>query len=147
MLYVFGMNTNDTAAATLLDTLLAPAVDLDALCEGHKVSDVRRERLAEAIRLGASEAVLVTLRDANRTSTTTTITLPEGRYSHCSRAKGWCRKGRGTSAEWGERVDGGYRVGPGKWLVCSSDGFRREERLEWLVREVQVGTATWLVAD
>lgn len=129
------------------DTTTTTTDRLASLCEGHDVSDARRERLARAIEIGASDAVLVKLRDANRTSTSRTIVLPVQRFETMSRGKGWARKGRGSSAEWGERVDGGYEVGPGRWTVGGNDGFSRKGEVSWVVAHVEVGTETWTIAD
>lgn len=107
----------------------------------------RLERLVEAIELGASDAALEALCDAARTSRTTEITLPAHRYEGLSRGRGWARKGRGDSAVWGERVDGGYRVGPGRWVVGGSDGFSRKGETVWEVKHVAVGDQTWTVAS
>lgn len=109
--------------------------------------ETRNESLRLAVEAGADRATLELIADAIRVSRGPEITLPRGRYGHCSRATGWARKGRGDSAEWGERTDTGYRVGPGNWLVHSSDGFRRSDRVTWVVRHVTVGTATWTVAS
>jgi hypothetical protein len=107
----------------------------------------RIERLALAIERGATDAALEAICDARRTSTTDTIVLPVQRYENLSRGKGWCRKGRGASAVWGERDDGGYRVGPGRWTVGGNDGFSRKGEDEWTVKHVTVGTETWTVAS
>lgn len=61
---------------------------LEMLCSGHDVADVRRERLAKAIALGAKQKSLEALRDANRTSMSETIVLPPHRYEGLSRGKG-----------------------------------------------------------
>lgn len=107
----------------------------------------RIERLAEAIELGASDAALEALCDAARTSKTETITLPAHRYENLSRGRGWARKGRGDSAVWGDRVDGGYRVGPGRWTVGGNDGFSRKGETVWEVKHVIVGGQNWTVAS
>lgn len=123
-----------------------PTPILLALCEGHDVSDTRRESLARALELGADKKTVERIRDAARLARKTTIVIPSGRYDHLSRGKGWARMGRGASVTWGERVDGGYRVGPGKWTVGSDDGFRRKSKLDWVVSHVQVGEQTWTIA-
>lgn len=109
-------------------------------------SPARQESLDIAVGLGADDATIAVLRAATRLNRGTTIVLP-ARYAGLSRARGWARCGRGSDARWGEAVDSGYRVGPGRWTVYSSDGFRREVRTEWRVRHVTVGAATWTVAD
>jgi len=116
--------------------------------EGNTTPNPKRiERLARALELGASDQALEAICDAARTSMTDTIVLPAQRFEGLSRGKGWCRKGRGDSAEWGERDDGGYRVGPGKWTVGGSDGFSRKGQNEWIVKHVQVGAEVWTVAS
>jgi hypothetical protein len=113
----------------------------------ENVTEARKESLTIAVELGADQVLLDRLAAATRLSRATTIVLPVGRYDHCSRSKGWCRNGRGDSASWGEKTAKGWRVGAGTWLVCSSDGFRREERLEWKVRNITVGEQIWTIAD
>jgi hypothetical protein len=76
-----------------------------------------------------------------------TILVPANRLENLSRGKGWARKGRGDRAEWGERADGGYRVGPGKWTVGGNDGFDRKREDVWDVEHVQVGAETWTIAS
>lgn len=73
--------------------------------------------------------------------------LPPHRFESLSRGSGWCRKGKGDSATWGERTDGGYRVGPGRWIVGGNDGFRRKGSDEWTVEHVTVGGQIWTVAS
>lgn len=75
-----------------------------------------------------------------------TVELPAGKYEHLSRGRGWARKGRGDRVEWGDRVRDGYRVGPGRWTVGSTDGFARKSSTDWDVEHVQVGTQTWTLA-
>lgn len=120
---------------------------IETLVDGHDVSAARRETLETAIALGASDELLVELRDALRVNRNPTIILPRHHLEGLSRGSGWCRKGRGDSAQWGERVDSGYKVGPGTWIVCGKDGFRREKRDTWTVKHVQVADQTWTVAN
>lgn len=85
--------------------------------------------------------------DALRCSRKETVTLPVHRFENLSRGRGWARKGRGDSAVWGERVDGGYRVGPGRWTVGGHDGFARKAEDSWTVKHVRVGDAVWTIAN
>lgn len=112
------------------------------------VSANRLTWLVLAESLGASAETLAALAAATRLGKDGSIKLPAGRYDHCSRAKGWCRLGRGDAATWGERAEGGgYTVrAPGVWTVGSSDGFRREEKVTWTVAAIPVGDQTWLTA-
>lgn len=103
--------------------------------------------LKRAIELGADDDLLHELVDAIRVSGGNTIVIPSGKYERLSRGKGWARKGKGNSAEWGERVDGGYRVGAGRWTVGSTDGFSRKSSVEWDVKHVLVGSETWTIAN
>ena len=135
------MTTETTAAATETTDILT------ALVQGRDVSEARLGRLREALALGATESVLMTLRDATRLSRSTEIVLPAHRYEGLSRGRGWCRQGRGDSAVWGERVGDGYRVGPGRWTVGATDGFRRKDSTDWVVRHITVGAQTWTIAD
>lgn len=124
-------------------------MDHTARIEGiaPKESDKRKETLVRASELGADDATLVVLRDAIRVSRTSTMTLP-ARYGNTSRAKGWARLGSGDTARWGVEYRGDYEVAaPGKWVVFSSDGFKREEKVNWTVEHVSVGPETWTVAS
>jgi hypothetical protein len=114
---------------------------------GHDVSDSRCELLAKALAAGADGDTLVAIRDALRVTQSVTVKLPPHRFENLSRGRGWARKGRGDSATWGERVDGGYLVGPGKWVVGGHDGFTRKGQNEWTVTHVRVGDATWTIAN
>lgn len=88
------------------------------------------------------------LAKADVVSQDTTCVIPPGRYDHCSRGKGWVRRGKGDAASWGDKVKGGYEVGPGKWVQGSGDGFNRKAGLiDWVVAHVQVGEQTWTVAN
>jgi hypothetical protein len=87
----------------------------------------RLARIARAIELGASRAALETLSEAARTSDSAEIVLPAHRYEGLSRGRGWARKGNGATVQWGDRVGGGYKVGPGRWVVGATDGFNRKD--------------------
>jgi len=102
--------------------------------------------LEVAIALGADLETLEILRDASRISRILTIRLPAHRYEGLSRGRGWARKGRGDSVEWGEKASGGYRVGPGEWDVGATDGFSRKGSVHYVVSHVQVGPETWTIA-
>lgn len=117
------------------------------LIDGADVSPARRESLERAIELGADEACLTALRDATRLCRRDTIVLPAHRYESLSRGRGWARRGRGDAAVWGERVDDGYRVGPGRWTVGATDGFSRRDSVVWVVEAVTVGDETWTIAN
>lgn len=112
-----------------------------------EMSSARLAMLEKAIALGAEDAVLEALVDARRTSACATIVLPAHRLENLSRGRGWVRKGKGNSADWGERVDGGYRVGPGRWTVGGNDGFHRKGEDMWEVKHLTVGPYTWTVAS
>jgi len=110
-------------------------------------SPARIARLAKALELGATDSVLEEICNAARTSERATILLPRNRLENLSRGRGWCRKGKGDKAEWGEREDDGYRVGPGRWTVGGNDGFSRKNEDSWLVKNVQVGDQIWTIAN
>jgi len=114
---------------------------------GRAVSEEDAENVRAAAALGATEAVLVQIRDAQRIARGPTIVLPKGRFEHLSRGRGRARKGRGDRVQWGERTRDGYVVGPGVWVVGSNDGFNRKSEVEWTVKHVQVGAETWTIAD
>lgn len=118
-----------------------------ALTAAKAVSEKREESVRMAIEADASDSLIVVLVEARRVSRTDTVVLPQQRFEQLSRGKGWCRKGRGSSAEWGERDDSGYRVGPGRWTVGGNDGFSRKGEDVWLVKNVTVGDKIWTIAD
>jgi hypothetical protein len=121
---------------------------IDALIAGRGLlSDSRLASLRTALGLRADEATLIAIRDARRVSQRSTILLPEGKYEHCSRGRGWARLGRGRDVSWGDREEGGYRVGPGRWSVGSTDGFQRKSETTWEVEHIDVGGQTWTVAS
>jgi len=107
----------------------------------------RMESLRLATEAGADMATLTRIAGALRVARKSTIVLPRQRLENLSRGKGWARKGRGTTATWGERVDGGYEVGAGKWTVGGSDGFTRKGEDQWTVEEIKVGAETWTIAN
>lgn len=122
-------------------------MDIDTLCAGNEVSDKRREALEIASELGADDDTLIMLRDALRVNRSSTIVLPAHHYESLSRGRGWARKGKGSSTEWGERVGNGYKVGPGRWTVGGHDGFSRKWSDVWSVKHLKVGDQTWTIAD
>lgn len=120
----------------------------DVLVDFYDIREMRLATLRHAHSLGATMETLVTLRDARRVSQSDTITIPRNRLEGLSRGRGWARKGRGDSVEWGERTENGmYEVGPGEWTVGGSDGFRRKDSDTWIVEHVQVGDQTWTIAN
>lgn len=110
-------------------------------------SEDRREFLRLALELGADHKTICLLAEATRVARKTTIVLPSGKYEHLSRGRGWARLGKGISAQWGERVKNGYEVGPGRWSVGSTDGFKRKSAVVWDVKNIQVGPETWTIAS
>jgi hypothetical protein len=133
-------------AAVAADAVqLDAAADLaiDALVDAfgvHEIRDARRASLRIAISAGADRAALRLLAEAARLSRSALVKLPQGRFADLSRGKGWCRRSDGTFAN-------DYRVGPGRWTVGSTDGFRRKDRVTWDVSHVTVGRETWTVAS
>lgn len=121
---------------------------IDNIIDGHEITDSRKETLTMAADAGASIEQLEILRDAMRVRRKgDTIILPRHHYESCSRGRGWARKGKGSNAEWGERVDGGYRVGPGRWVVGGHDGFRRKDADTWEVSHITIGDHIWTIAS
>lgn len=115
---------------------------------GMELNPNRVESLHKAIDAGVDEKTLKTLAVATRLARKKHIVIPAGRFENLSRGRGWARKGRGESAEWGERADsGGYKLSPGKWTIGSTDGFNRKEQVEWIVKHIKVGNEIWTVAD
>jgi len=124
----------------------ATAAILADLLTGH---EDEREFLAGVLAEdpGTDRATLVALRDAVRVERrSATIVLPAGRLEGLSRGRGWCRQGRGDAAVWGHRCAGGYRVGPGAWVVGATDGFSRQSRTDWIVSRLVVGGDVWTIA-
>lgn len=111
------------------------------------LSDRRTETLATAHEAGVTDEGFVAIARTKRVSQKPTIILPAGRYEGLSRGRGWARQGRGDSATWGEREERGYRVGPGRWTVGSSDGFDRKSSDIWTVTHVTVGDRIWTIAS
>lgn len=107
----------------------------------------RMQSLRLATEAGADMATLTRIASALRVERKATIVLPMQRLEMLSRGKGWARKGRGDKAVWGERVDGGYEVGAGRWTVGGSDGFSRKGEDQWTVEEIKVGEETWTIAN
>ena len=107
----------------------------------------RMESLRIASEAGADMATLTRIAAALRVAREPTIVLPMQRLEKLSRGKGWARKGKGSAAVWGEREDGGYRVGPGKWTVGGNDGFSRKGEDGWAVEHIAVGAETWTLAS
>jgi hypothetical protein len=147
-----GLDNLITRAHSILmtnaDIETTPAtLTLETLIEGHEVSDPRKESLRIALELGADLATLTALRDSLRVSRKTTVVLPKNRLEGLSRGRGWARQGKGTNVVWGERVDGGYRVGPGRWSVGATDGFNRKRSDDWKVEHIQVGSETWTIGN
>ncbi len=136
---------------TTPEPIIPPAADLaalDALCAAWDVPSSRHATLLRAIALGAGAGALHRLAQAIRVKQGKTIVLPPHRYEGLSRGRGWCRMGRGSSVEWGEREDkGGYRVGPGVWTIGATDGFARKGDDRWTVEHLPVGAETWTIAD
>jgi hypothetical protein len=131
---VWAVTEEDKSQPTVRDTWVA-------------VSDSRKDSLEKALDLGADEETLTALRDAIRLSRRPTIVLPAHRFESLSRGRGWARKGRGSDVSWGDREDGGYRVGPGRWAVGATDGFSRKASVDWQVKNVQIGQETWTIAS
>lgn len=124
------------------------AVDALVLLTGASaVTDSRRISIVLAVDAGVDFPTLRDIITAPRLNRDETIVLPAGRFEGLSRGKGWARQGTGLSARWGEKVSGGYRVGPGKWVVGSTDGFNRKDSVTWDVEHLAVGDQTWTRAS
>lgn len=107
----------------------------------------RNETLRQAHEAGASDATMKKLGNALRVGEGEHVVIPPHSYETMSRGRGWARQGQGKSAKWGDRVSGGYRVGPGSWTIGGHDGFSRKDEVGWDVSHVRVGPHTWTVAD
>lgn len=135
------------AASAAADAIVPTPEEEAALSAlGCVVSASRQESLVLAMRLGADAATLILIAEARLVARSGSIVLP-GRYTTCSRATGWARRGWGPNSEWGTFDRAGWRVAvPGRWFVESSDGFSRKERAEWDVEHISVGDQTWTLA-
>lgn len=137
------MDTTDTVSARL--------ERLDDKIKAINSDPPRGEKRLESLRLadaaGVSDSVFVRIAAALRVARSSTIVLPAHHLEGLSRGRGWARSGSGSSVVWGERDDGGYRVGTGRWIVGGNDGFRRKGENKWKVEHVDVGGATWTVAS
>ena len=141
------MTTTQTAPETF-STLAAALGSFGAtLAPLLPLGPGRMESLRLATEAGADMATLKRIAAALRVERKATIVLPMQRYEMLSRGKGWARKGRGDKAVWGERVEGGYEVGAGRWTVGGSDGFSRKGEDQWTVEEIKVGVETWTIAN
>lgn len=118
----------------------------EELTKDHQLTDIRREIIEQAIQLGASDKVLLAIRDATRVHRSATMILPSLHFESLSRGRGWARKGRGNRVSWGDRVEGGYAVGEGRWTVGANDGFSRKQEVTWDVKQITVGTEIWTIA-
>ena len=134
--------------APKLDPAVEARIDAVLNAANETIPDLRRKRIRRAIALGASNAILTVLCRATQVAEDSTIVLDRGRYEGCSRGRGWCRSlGQGRT-QWGEKVKEGYVVGPGRWEIGSSDGFKRKEATPWHVQHVQVVPGViWTIAD
>lgn len=93
------------------------------------------------------DATFTRLSNACRCVSGSSIVLPPHHYETLSRGRGWARLGRGQDAVWGERVEGGYRVGPGRWEIGGDDGYSRRRSDTWQVDAVRVGEMVWTIAN
>lgn len=113
------------------------------------LADISEKRLADLTIAHplVDDATFAKISDAPRYSKTDTVIIPMHKLATLSRGKGWARLGQGKNVTWGERCNGGYRVGPGHWTVGGDDGFSRKGQIEWTVEHVTVGSETWTVAS
>lgn len=109
------------------------------------ISDARLESLTIAHEL-VDDVTFSKIGNVMRCARGSTVIIPAHRLENLSRGRGWARKGKGSTVMWGERDDGGYRVGPGRWEVGATDGFSRKGKTSWVVEHVTVGPHTWTIA-
>lgn len=131
-----------------METTTTETVDerINRLTPTEELSPGRRESLALAHAAAVDDEVFTKISTALRCSRTSTIVLPPQRFELLSRGRGWCRLGKGSTAQWGERAEGGYAVGPGRWTVGGNDGFHRKGEDVWQVAHITVGADTWTLA-
>lgn len=134
------MNT-ETTTTELIEARLS-RLAITGLLEG------RTKTVTIAHEAGVDDALLKRIATANRLKRDSdTIVVPVNSLELCSRGSGWARLGRGGAAQWGERVDGGYRVGAGRWTVGGNDGFSRKREDIWVVEHIMVGGKVWTIAN
>lgn len=110
------------------------------------LTDIVHTEALEAAHPLVDDAAFARISDALRVSQDTTIDLPPHALEMKARGSGWCRRGRGEQAVWGERTAKGYRVGPGRWTIGGSDGVSRKGTVEWVVEHITVGDEIWTIA-
>lgn len=137
------MDSTTTNPAAETTETVAARIERLALTD---ISDSRLKTLTIA-HPSVNDATFAMISNALRVSRKSTTILPSHRFENLSRGRGWARQGRGSDVSWGERTDGGYRVGPGKWVVGGNDGFSRKGQVEWTVAHVMVGGAVWTIAN
>ena len=114
-----------------------------------QLTDIGEKRL-ESLKIAhpsVDDETFAKISNALRVNRSSTIVLPSHRFEGLSRGRGWARKGKGHSAEWGDRDGSGYRVGPGRWTVGGHGGFRRKGEDTWKVEHVVLGDETWTIAS
>jgi hypothetical protein len=75
------------------------------------------------------------------------IVLPRHHFENLSRGRGSCRSlDSNGNIVWGKRVDEGYLVGKGKWIVNGNDGFSRKKDVSWRVETVKIGNQNYTMA-
>lgn len=136
------MKTTTTTEETIQDT-----ADRIARLGLTEISESRMRSLVLAHESGVDDETFGALGRAVRLARQASIVLPAHRFESLSRGRGWARQGRGDGATWGERVDGGYRVGTGRWSVGATDGFQRKNSTIWDVEHITVGDQTWTIAN
>ena len=110
---------------------------------GFTISEARSLFFQEAIELGVDYPTLAKIAEAKRISNGETITLPQCRYAHLSRGTSWIGAGHSGPVSFLRS----HSVGPGKYRVGGSDGFKRKETLKWTVEAIKVGPKTWTIAN
>lgn len=111
-------------------------------------TEKRMESITLAHAAGVTDEVFREIATAMRVKRNSeTVVLPPHRYESLSRGRGWARLGKGARVTWGERVDDGYEVGPGRWEVGATDGFTRKDSVAWTVKHLLVGGETWTIAN
>jgi hypothetical protein len=133
-------NTTETTATESIESRLA-RLNISGLSDG------RSNTVKIAHDAGVDDATLKSIAEAVRVKWGEKMVLPVNRLELCSRGRGWARLGKGDKAQWGERVDGGYEVGPGRWTVGGNDGFTRKKEDVYDVKHVTVGGKTWTIAN
>lgn len=138
------MTSHQTGFAPSTSTTAARVAQL--LAEHSRREEPRPVVLA-ALEADSDEATLLLVLESTRAQRGSTIVLPAHQLEGLSRGRGWCRSwGAAGGGESSVRVDRGYAVGPGSWIVGASVGYSRTGQDVRTVEHVTLGAELWTIA-